>query len=311
MYWPVKLFLSLIVLSILSSGVYFAWPYIPKGIAKKKDPGTDGTAAAIGSGTQTVKKPSPRVPTPTGKYDKKLQLARTLAHKDPVKARSIVENILKDPSLEEFSPAWQKVALTLAVANRRILFTDIPAPEKETYIVKKGDSLISIANAYNTTPDLIAKAHQINPEKPTIRTGQTLRLYKGYWSIKVSKANYFMAVYDSDRLVMAYNIAIGKQNRTPEGKFIISLKEKNPKWWQPGKVIPSGDPKNPLGTRWLALKGVEAATITKTGFGIHGTIEPQSIRTKASNGCIRMLNNEVEELYDILPRRNTPVILAP
>jgi lipoprotein-anchoring transpeptidase ErfK/SrfK len=58
-----------------------------------------------------------------------------------------------------------------------------------------------------------------------------------------------------------------------------------------------GGPENPLGSRALYL-------FTKrgdTGFRIHGTNEPESIGSAASSGCIRMLNEEVEELYDSVP----------
>jgi len=41
--------------------------------------------------------------------------------------------------------------------------------------------------------------------------------------------------------------------------------------------------------------------LDKPAYGIHGTIEPKSIGTQASEGCIRMLNEEVEELYSIVP----------
>jgi lipoprotein-anchoring transpeptidase ErfK/SrfK len=39
----------------------------------------------------------------------------------------------------------------------------------------------------------------------------------------------------------------------------------------------------------------------KPAYGIHGTIEPKSIGTQASEGCVRMLNKEVEELYSLVP----------
>jgi lipoprotein-anchoring transpeptidase ErfK/SrfK len=55
-----------------------------------------------------------------------------------------------------------------------------------------------------------------------------------------------------------------------------------------------GGPDNPLGARAMYLYAGGRDTL----FRIHGTNEPQSIGTAASSGCIRMLNEEVIELYD-------------
>ena len=46
-----------------------------------------------------------------------------------------------------------------------------------------------------------------------------------------------------------------------------------------------------------------------TLFRIHGTNEPQSIRSAASSGCIRMLNEEVSELYDMVPIGTKVIVL--
>ncbi len=319
MYWPIKAFLALIVLAVLGGGVYFAWPYLPKfdkeTVAENKSDG-DGKEIAISTnGQEAAPKQAitPRRSAITGsKYEKNLQLARSLAAKNPVKGRKIIENILKDPDLQELSDAWIEVALALTEVNRRILLTDVPSPEKQTYIVERGDSLVTIARQFNTTADLVAKAHRIDLENPIIRPGQTLRIWKGYWNIKVSKSKYVLLLHDGDdRLVMAYRIGIGKQDRTPEGQFVIVDKVKNPDWYRNGLRIPFGDERNPLGTRWMKLKGTEERTITYEGYGIHGTKDPTSIGKNLSNGCIRMLNEEVEELFSILPRRSTPVVLVP
>ena len=58
-----------------------------------------------------------------------------------------------------------------------------------------------------------------------------------------------------------------------------------------GEVFPSGHDKNPIGSRWMPLQ-------IGRGFGIHGTREPDSIGKESSNGCVRMLNGDVEVVYD-------------
>ncbi len=63
---------------------------------------------------------------------------------------------------------------------------------------------------------------------------------------------------------------------------------------------------NPFGPRWIGLQVPEDENGSK--YGIHGTNEPDSIGKYASGGCIRMDNNEVKELYDLV-EVNTPVII--
>ena len=67
------------------------------------------------------------------------------------------------------------------------------------------------------------------------------------------------------------------------------------------KTVPGGIAENPLGKRWLGLS-IKGGSI----YGIHGNNNPWSIGTNASLGCIRMINTDVEELYDYIPI-NSPV----
>lgn len=113
-----------------------------------------------------------------------------------------------------------------------------------------------------------------------------------------------------DGKALRYMVAVGKEGFTWSGVARVGLKRVNPKWTPPPEMIartpkyakwangmPGGIPENPLGVRALYL-------FTKkgdTGFRIHGTNAPSSIGTAASSGCIRMLNQEVVELYDATP----------
>lgn len=109
--------------------------------------------------------------------------------------------------------------------------------------------------------------------------------------------------YEAGREAREYPIGIGRSDHeTPLGVFKIVYKELNPTWIKPTKegeqpvVIPTG-PDNPLGYRWMEF----APT-----YGIHGTNAPDSIGGYVSNGCVRMLESDVEELYDKIPL-GTPV----
>ena len=114
-----------------------------------------------------------------------------------------------------------------------------------------------------------------------------------------------------------YGVAVGKEGFSWAGIAQVGRKTEWPRWTPPSSMIkrrpelakfasgmPGGRPDNPLGARALYL----FANGRDTLFRIHGTNEPQSIGTAASSGCIRMLNEEVVELYDRV-RVGTKVIV--
>ncbi|MFO1169846.1 MAG: L,D-transpeptidase [Hyphomicrobiaceae bacterium] len=92
---------------------------------------------------------------------------------------------------------------------------------------------------------------------------------------------------------VSYPVAIGRTAQVWTGKTRISRKEKNPSWLNPddpaAEVVPGG-PDNPLGERAMYL----GATL----YRIHGTPAAWSIGQAVSNGCIRMYNKDVKDLYN-------------
>ena len=109
-----------------------------------------------------------------------------------------------------------------------------------------------------------------------------------------------MLFYDGDTKLAVYHLGVGKPSTpTPTGYYKINTKEINPSWIDPSDPeyeIPSG-PDNPLGYRWMQIQG---------NYGIHGTNRPDSIGHYVSNGCIRMNERDVEELFDAV-EVGTPV----
>jgi hypothetical protein len=106
----------------------------------------------------------------------------------------------------------------------------------------------------------------------------------------VSLPDRKIALFENGRVVKIYPIAVGKNSTpSPRGSFHIASRVVKPTWYQPGKVVHAG-PANPLGTRWMGL-GYK-------GYGIHGTNRPKSIGKAASHGCIRMRNQDVEDLFE-------------
>ncbi|MDF2566539.1 MAG: ErfK/YbiS/YcfS/YnhG family protein [Massilibacillus sp.] len=113
--------------------------------------------------------------------------------------------------------------------------------------------------------------------------------------LTINKSNKILTVYWNKTAIKKYPVAIGRTNFvTPAGKFRIKSKVINPKWSGGGHAEPvnGGDKNNPLGYRWLGLN-----IGNKNKYGIHGNNNPYSIGQNVSRGCIRMLNSDVEDLY--------------
>lgn len=101
---------------------------------------------------------------------------------------------------------------------------------------------------------------------------------KGNVEIVIDIENKTLTVYDNRKKFKQYYCAVGKERTpTPVGEWKIARKAKN---WGDG-----------FGSRWLGLN------VPWGLYGIHGTNKPWSVGTDASGGCIRMFNEDVEELY--------------
>lgn len=189
--------------------------------------------------------------------------------------------------------------------NTDLVMTPYAMPEKVDYVVKRGDSVDKIAKKFGTTVDLIAMGNNLkNPN--LIKAGDRLRIFTGKFRIRVSKSDIDLVVYMNGEFFKRYRVGTGKYGKTPVGTFVLTEKQKEPVWWHPaGKSYQFGDPKNILGTRWMTLKAT-GDTPKVSGYGIHGTWEPESIGKAESAGCVRMRNDDVEELYTLLPE-GTPV----
>ncbi|MEA2012977.1 MAG: L,D-transpeptidase family protein [Verrucomicrobiota bacterium] len=223
-------------------------------------------------------------------------------------ARNIIYKILDNKLVDEKTKIFWKSVTLLGKINSRIIFSDIPVPEKKSYTVKSGDTLVGISKKNNTTVSLLQQGNSLDPANSVIFPGQTLLLYPANWRILIYKNYFKLLLYDGQKIFKAYDIAIGRQNRTPVGNFIVKNKQKEPVWTPPGRHIPYGDPENVLGTRWIGLMPTKNTSKHLSGYGIHGTWEPESIGTEASKGCIRMRNEDVNELFDFVSL-NVPVTI--
>lgn len=124
--------------------------------------------------------------------------------------------------------------------------------------------------------------------------------------IIVNKQTNEAAFIDENRIHKIVSVGTGKTNDlTPEGLFTVTVKAANPYYRK--KNIFGGDPKNPLGTRWI---GFDANGTDGRIYGLHGTNNPDSIGSYVSQGCIRLQNKEIEWLFDKIPIGTKILILS-
>lgn len=115
--------------------------------------------------------------------------------------------------------------------------------------------------------------------------------------ITINKTKKTLTLYMGKTVLKKYPVALGNPpSLTPSGKFKIANRVKNPAWGGGGYAEPvsGGSPQNPLGYRWMGLSHMGGSR-----YGIHGNNMPYSIGRYVSHGCIRMINSDVEELFDM------------
>ena len=129
-------------------------------------------------------------------------------------------------------------------------------------------------------------------------------------AVTVALESTTVRVFRRGKLEKTYNVAVGQRKYpTPTGEFVVQTKQVDPAWNVPraewagdlaGRVIPAGDPRNPLVARWIGFNG---------SVGFHGTESISSLGRYASHGCVRMSPADVIDLYKRVDM-GTPVLVA-
>jgi hypothetical protein len=167
---------------------------------------------------------------------------------------------------------------------------------------KRAEQLLTAALADGSS-SVQLPMHDVRPKVTPETMGPT---------IVVNVNTNTLDLYDGFRVARTWDVATAKPGWvTPAGEWAIDRKAENPTWYNPAldswgaglpAVIPGG-PGNPMGTR--------ALYITAPGLiRIHGTSSPDSIGRYASHGCIRMHNEEIEQLYELVPVGTKVIIMG-
>lgn len=205
-------------------------------------------------------------------------------------------NALSDIFISKKIPEKEKeIKEQLDRLNEELVFSSSPSPDDVIYTVQPGDVLARIAKQFNTNYELIMR---INGKTTTrLNVGEKLKILTGKTKILASKTDFTLTLLLNDHYVKQYRIGTGKNDKTPMGTFEVKNKMKEPTWYSPnGGIFPYGHQENILGTRLIGFKDKPDVI----GYGIHGTTLPETIGTASSNGCVRMINSDVEELYDFV-----------
>lgn len=236
-----------------------------------------------------------------------------MARNDRLAARQALWDAMRTPGLDELELSVLRGRLT--ALNKDLVFgpTILPGdPLTESYTVKAGDALARIARSKNLSTHwkLIQRVNGLaSPDR--IRVGQNLKLVRGPFHAVVDKSDFRLDLYagstsdpDGWVFIRSFDVGLGEGDSTPVGHFIVrpSSKLENPGWVNPrnpSEKYEPNDPRNPIGEFWIGLDGLGDAS-AYTGYGIHGTIEPDSIGRMRSMGCVRLRADDIALLYELL-----------
>ena len=161
------------------------------------------------------------------------------------------------------------------------------------HTIKQGETLYSISRDYRVSIAQLLAANPFITNINMIQAGWNI-VIPGLpnpatipYRIVISKASRTLQLFRNNILVKTYPIAVGKMlTQTPVGTFVVVNRQSNPG--------------GPFGAMWLSL--------SKAGYGIHGTNDPSSIGKSVSLGCVRMYNQDVLELSTQVPNGTSVII---
>lgn len=135
-------------------------------------------------------------------------------------------------------------------------------------------------------------------------------------TIVIDTYERFLYLVMAEGKAMRYGIGVGREGFAWNGNATIKRKEVWPDWRPPEEMrerepelpeVMAGGPENPLGARALYLFEGDKDTL----YRIHGTNFPNSIGTAVSSGCIRLLNQDIVDLYGRVPLGSKVVVVGP
>ena len=231
-----------------------------------------------------------------------------IASGDPIAGRALLSRLLFAPNTDLSDDDAQHIRQRLDEVNQRLVWSDEVVENDPLASEYKVDGYLSkIGVAHRVPYQLLERINGLTAEN--LQLGRIIKVINGPLHARVDKSSFVMDVFGYDGsgdpiYVCSYPVGLGKDDKTPIGSWevIAGSKVTNPSWRddENGQYYAPDDPQNPIGEYWIAIEGTDAQTRSKRGFGIHGTIEPQSIGTEASRGCIRLADEDIKSVFYML-----------
>ncbi len=188
-------------------------------------------------------------------------------------------------------------------------------PLFETYTIQPGEYLINIGKRFDVPHEAIVLINGIT-DPTRIRPGQKIKVPRGPFNVEIHRSEFRLDVRLQDLYLRSFPVGLGTDRGTPLGEWLVKDRLPNPAYYPPAaaeikRIIPPDDPTNPLGEHWIGLEGVGGDAVGQIGYGIHGTIEPETIGKAVSLGCVRMHNRDVAFLYQLMMPGSSKVTTLP
>ena len=216
--------------------------------------------------------------------------------------RTILRDMLVP--MDSSDSLYEPAANLLGRASMNIYRSGTDSETNVDYSVKSGDTLSKIALNYNTSVSAIQKANGMTTTRLNI--GQKLKIPQSVWSIEIRRSDNKLLLKTNNKLFKIYNVYPGSAiSQSFTGTFRIFSKQKDPVWRVDGHTYQPGSAGNIIGARWMALKGT-GASADAAGTAIHGTNRAGAPdASPGAPGYFRLSNDDVKELYDLVPLETT------
>lgn len=318
-----KVVLIILVLAAGGGG----WWYFTRGTPQGDQAAIDAPLA-MGGSVPLLQPPPPAIPPAAKALLDQADAAWQTAGEDPArsaKAPAMSRLYSKALRLLYNQPGCRDqeqelVARRLKQLGDALFFSKQTYPDDPlfgTHLVGKGDSPEAIARRYGMSSELFNRLRGREVNDSIVRLGESAKILRlkeqkapeeqGF-HLHVDKGEYSLDLFIGGLFARRYLISHGaKESPTPTGRTHVAVREWHPAWTNPKTKQPLayGDPENILGPIWL---GFDAKELGASSIGIHGYTGPNpQLGAQVSNGCIRLANDQAEELFQTLsPKDRAP-----
>jgi len=188
-------------------------------------------------------------------------------------------------------------------------------PYCDYYVVKFGDKLTRIVEELRlyVPHRMIMRINHIDDPR-RLRAGQRLKIIRGPFHAIITKSDFTMDLYLQRKglprvFIRRFRVGLGQDGSTPTGLWRVAAGEKliHPVWYPSPNSrydgpISYGEPDYAFGERglWIGMEGLDEETKYLTDYGIHSTNDPTSIGQARSEGCIRLVDEDIEFVFAAL-----------